>query len=86
MIAKIIHWSVANRFLVLLATALLVFLLPAGLLLAAAGDWPRGRADLAAWITRDAMLPALWCAAWAGNSFEWRGNAMTAAEIAKDKP
>ena len=55
-------------------------------LLAAAGDWPRAPADLAAWITRDAMLPALWCAAWAGNSFEWRGNAMTAAEIAKDKP
>jgi ceramide glucosyltransferase len=55
-------------------------------LLASAGDWPRAPADLAAWITRDAMLPALWCAAWAGNSFEWRGNAMTAAEIAKDKP
>ncbi len=57
-------------------------------LLAAAGDWPRAPADLAAWMTRDALLPALWFAAWAGNSFEWRGNAMTAAEVAppKDKP
>ena len=57
-------------------------------LLATAGDWPRAPADLAAWITRDALLPALWIAAWGGNSFEWRGNAMTAAEVAahKDKP
>lgn len=57
-------------------------------LLAKAGDWPRAPADLAAWITRDALLPALWIAAWGGNSFEWRGNAMTAAEVAapKDKP
>jgi ceramide glucosyltransferase len=55
-------------------------------LLAAAGDWPRAPADLAAWITRDALLPALWIAAWKGNSFEWRGNAMSATEVAKDKP
>ncbi len=55
-------------------------------LLAAAGDWPRTPADLAAWITRDALLPALWIAAWKGNSFEWRGNAMSATEVAKDKP
>lgn len=49
--------------------------------LAAAAGWPRGPADLAAWLTRDALLPALWCAAWRGNSFEWRGNAMTAAQV-----
>lgn len=57
-------------------------------LLAATGDWPRAPADLAAWITRDALLPALWCAAWASNSFEWRGNAMQAAEVTAplDKP
>ena len=36
MIAKIIHWSVANRFLVLLATALLV----------AAGIWSLARTPL----------------------------------------
>jgi len=28
---------------------------------------------------RDALLPALWIAAWVGNDFEWRGNAMTVA-------
>lgn len=49
--------------------------------LAAAGDWPRAPADVLAWLTRDALLPALWVAAWQGNSFEWRGNAMSTAEI-----
>jgi ceramide glucosyltransferase len=53
--------------------------------LAAAGGWPRTPTDLAAWVTRDALLPALWLAAWRGNSFEWRGNAMTATDIAKAK-
>ena len=53
--------------------------------LAAAGGWPRKPADMAAWVVRDALLPCLWIAAWRGNSFEWRGNAMTAAEVtAKD--
>jgi hypothetical protein len=28
---------------------------------------------------RDAMLPLLWVAAWTGNDFEWRGNAMSVA-------
>ena len=55
-------------------------------LFARAMGWGEGLRDIAAYALRDAMLPALWCAAWAGNSFEWRGNAMTAAEIAKDKP
>lgn len=53
--------------------------------LAVAGNWPRSPADLAAWVTRDALLPALWLAAWRGNSFEWRGNAMTAEDIARAK-
>jgi ceramide glucosyltransferase len=30
-------------------------------------------------ILRDALLPVLWLCAWAGNDFEWRGNAMTIA-------
>ncbi|MGV8986854.1 MAG: ceramide glucosyltransferase [Cypionkella sp.] len=53
--------------------------------LAAAGNWPRQPKDLAAWITRDALLPLLWLAAWRGNSFEWRGNAMTAEDVARSK-
>jgi ceramide glucosyltransferase len=48
--------------------------------LALAGNWPRSPRDIAAWITRDALLPALWLAAWRGNSFEWRGTAMTASK------
>ncbi len=50
-------------------------------ILAIAGDWPRDEADIAAWVLRDAMLPFLWFAAWRGNSFEWRGNAMTAKDV-----
>ena len=49
--------------------------------LAAAGDWPRSPADIVAWLTRDALLPVLWLAAWRGNTFEWRGTAMTAEAI-----
>lgn len=49
--------------------------------LARAGNWPRSPADLVAWLTRDAMLPVLYCAAWRGNSFEWRGTAMTAQDV-----
>ena len=62
--------------------AFLILWYGAEYLLATAGDWPRAPADLAAWVTRDALLPALWVAAWQENSFEWRGNAMTAAEVA----
>ena len=49
--------------------------------LAAAGRWPRSPADIAAWLTRDALMPVLWLAAWRGNTFEWRGTAMTAEAI-----
>lgn len=54
--------------------------------LAAADDWPRAPADLLAWVLRDAMLPVLWLAAWRGNSFEWRGNAMTAEDVRAARP
>jgi hypothetical protein len=28
---------------------------------------------------RDALCPALWIAAWVGDEFKWRGNAMSGA-------
>jgi ceramide glucosyltransferase len=31
---------------------------------------------------RNALLPALWIAAWISSDFEWRGNAMTIADQA----
>ena len=76
--------------LILIANGLTLWALPTGLilwygaeyLLARAGKWPRSAADIAAWLLRDAMLPVLWCASWASSSFEWRGNVMTAGEIA----
>jgi ceramide glucosyltransferase len=39
--------------------------------------WPSGRRAVAAMLLRDLLLPALWAAAWFGNGFVWRGNAMT---------
>lgn len=45
--------------------------------LARAAGWPATPRDVVAWLLRDAVLPALWCAAWAGNGFVWRGTPMT---------
>ncbi|MEO8530858.1 MAG: ceramide glucosyltransferase [Deltaproteobacteria bacterium] len=53
-------------------------------LLAKASGWPASPADVLAWMCRDAILPALWGAAWFGNSFEWRGNAMRAEDVAHE--
>ncbi|MBI1415856.1 MAG: glycosyltransferase [Limimaricola sp.] len=50
-------------------------------LLARRASWPAGPADIAAWLLRDALIPALWVSAWAGSGFEWRGNKMTVAQI-----
>ena len=51
--------------------------------LAAKGGWPRQVEDVAAWMLRDALNPALWVLGWIGNSFEWRGNAMAASQVKK---
>lgn len=48
-------------------------------ILAKLAGWPASFADVLAWLCRDALLPALWVAAWFGNGFEWRGNTMTVA-------
>ncbi|NML72717.1 glycosyltransferase [Rhizobium sp. S-51] len=53
------------------------------MLLARGYDWHLGRRTLAAMILRDLALPALWLAAWFGDSFDWRGNAMS---VAPDDP
>lgn len=46
--------------------------------LARAAGWPAGWRDVLAWGLRDALVPLLWAAAWAGRGFVWRGTAMTA--------
>jgi ceramide glucosyltransferase len=46
--------------------------------LAFENHWPFGAWALPALLARDALLPVLWCAAWAGAGFEWRGTSMTA--------
>jgi ceramide glucosyltransferase len=49
-------------------------------LLAAVAGWPLSWRSLPAWILRDLLLPVLWSEGWAGDSFVWRGNAMTVDE------
>lgn len=53
-------------------------------LLARASGWPATAADGLAWLCRDALLPVVWVAAWFGNGFDWRGTAMTAADLPPD--
>jgi ceramide glucosyltransferase len=48
-------------------------------LMARAAGWHTSWTSPLAWLARDAMLPVLWVAAWVGNSFVWRGNAMNVA-------
>jgi ceramide glucosyltransferase len=66
--------------------AFLILWYGAEYLTARVGDWPRGPADLAAWVLRDLLLPPLWFACWAGSGFEWRGNAMSAEDVATAGP
>ena len=47
--------------------------------LAHAAGWQLSWCSVPLWLLRDAMLPLLWVAAWTGNDFEWRGNAMSVA-------
>ncbi len=78
--------------LALVATGLTVWAIPVFLVLwygvefvaARVGDWPRSPADITAWLLRDLLLPPLWLASWTGSGFEWRGNVMTTAEVARD--
>ncbi|HYA81765.1 MAG TPA: ceramide glucosyltransferase [Methylocystis sp.] len=49
-------------------------------LLASLSGWPLSWRSLPAWITRDCLLPFLWSEALAGDSFVWRGNAMSVDE------
>ncbi|HVY00743.1 MAG TPA: ceramide glucosyltransferase [Pseudorhodoplanes sp.] len=43
-------------------------------------QWPLGPRALVCALLRDLMLPVLWAGAMIGNSFEWRGNDMSAVE------
>lgn len=48
--------------------------------LAKAVNWPHGLRDVLAMAIRDALLPLLWLWCWAGRSFIWRGNFLSAEE------
>ncbi|KEO60439.1 ceramide glucosyltransferase [Thioclava indica] len=49
--------------------------------LARVAGWSAGWRDLAAWMIRDAMLPALWLMTWKDRQFTWRGNEMSHTEV-----
>ncbi|MCJ2139299.1 ceramide glucosyltransferase [Methylobacterium sp. E-066] len=44
--------------------------------LAARAGWHRGPRMLAAFLVRDALIPAIWLGAWVQSAIVWRGNAM----------
>jgi ceramide glucosyltransferase len=48
-------------------------------LLARTCRWPLTATTPLAFMMRDVALPVLWCAAWTGDNFNWRGNEMTVA-------
>ena len=47
--------------------------------LAYLAGWHLSVRSPAIWLLRDVMLPLIWLASWAGNSFDWRGNSMRVA-------
>jgi ceramide glucosyltransferase len=49
-------------------------------LLAKMAGWHLRTLSPLAWMLRDALLPILWLEGWAGDTFVWRGNAMSVAE------
>ena len=49
-------------------------------LLARAAGWHLSAASPAIWLLRDLVLPVIWFAGWAGNSFQWRGTSVRIAE------
>jgi ceramide glucosyltransferase len=51
-------------------------------LLAFVAGWPLGWRSPLAWMVRDLLLPVLWAEGWRGDSFVWRGNAMSVDETA----
>ncbi len=63
------------------------FLLWYGAEIALAGllGWPLSWRTPAILVARDLILPALWAAAWTGNTFVWRGNAMDLGTAAGDE-
>jgi ceramide glucosyltransferase len=56
--------------------ALTVLWYGAEAILAWYAGWHRSALSLPARILRDLLIPPLWIAAWTGNTFTWRGNAM----------
>ncbi|HPG88552.1 MAG TPA: ceramide glucosyltransferase [Hyphomicrobium sp.] len=42
--------------------------------------WHMSKLSPLAWALRDLLLPVLWVQGWTGNTFTWRGNAMTVAD------
>ncbi len=68
-------WAIAKSL-----TALFIAWYGVESLLAAVAGWPLSFRVLAASVLRDLLMPALWCAAWAGDDFTWHGSQLTASE------
>ncbi len=68
------------------ACLLLAIWFGAEIALACRTGWPLTWRLLPALAIRDLLLPALWIAAWTGNDFVWRGNAMSARPAVQRDP
>jgi ceramide glucosyltransferase len=75
LVATAMDWPVLG---VSAALACLWYLLE--MALAHAAGWHLSWRSVPLCVLRDLLLPVLWLAAWIGNEFEWRGNAMRVAQ------
>jgi ceramide glucosyltransferase len=75
LVASTMDWPVVG---VTAALACLWYLLE--MALAHAAGWHLSWRSLPLCVLRDLLLPVLWLAAWIGNEFVWRGNAMRVAQ------
>ncbi|MGE0750849.1 MAG: hypothetical protein AB7K64_09705 [Variibacter sp.] len=63
----------------LIALSIVAVWYGAEMLLAWIAGWPATAQTLVASLLRDALLPAVWMAAWLSDGFDWRGNDLRAA-------
>ena len=64
----------------IMCAALVAIWYGAETIVARVAGWHMSAVSPFAWVTRDLLLPVLWAQGWSGNTFTWRGNAMTVAD------
>lgn len=78
--------SVAGVVPVALAFGYLALWYLAEVVLARSAGWPASVGQVGAWLLRDALIPAVWVAAFASRGFVWRGNKMSVQDAPRLHP